>query len=200
MPLTEAKARYEIPFGSIERDLNKGEEVPALRWADVTGKLKGSPTPAGCAILNDLKYGYSLDGSTLRLSLIRSSYYLDILPEIGEHTIKMAVVPHGKPLPASQLIHLGAALNNPLQVVGHHKGNLPSQASAVTAISPDNVVLSSVKKAETEDALIFRFFETAWKSATAKVELGTDFLGTPKRAEEVDLLERPTEKLPQISR
>ncbi len=198
MALTEAKARYEIPFGSIERDLNKGEEVPALRWADVTGRLKGSQTSSGCAVLNDSKYGYSLDGSTLRLSLIRSSYDPDILPEIGEHTIKMAIVPHGKPLPVSDLIQLGAALNHPLQIVGTgiHKGSLPSQAAVVTAISPDNVVLSSVKKAEDEDedALIFRFFETAGKTTQAAIELNTDFLGVPKKVEEVDFLERPMEK------
>jgi alpha-mannosidase len=196
LSLTDAKARYEIPFGSVERDLNKGEEVPALRWADVTGKIKGSANPAGCAVLNDSKYGHSLDGSTLRVNLIRSSYDPDILPEIGEHTIRLAVVPHGKALAVSSLVHLGAGLNHPLSIVGTgiHKGTLPNQASAVKAISSDNVVLSSVKKAEDDEAFVFRFFETAGKPATVKVELDTDFLGTPKQGEEVDFLERPTGK------
>ena len=37
-----AIARYEIPYGSIERQLNAGEEVPGLRWADVAGIHRGT--------------------------------------------------------------------------------------------------------------------------------------------------------------
>ena len=73
LALDEAKARYEIPFGSLERNLNHGEEVPSLRWADVTGKIRNSNTAAGFTLLNDSQYGHSLEDSTLRMTLIRSS-------------------------------------------------------------------------------------------------------------------------------
>ncbi|MBE3070774.1 MAG: hypothetical protein IMZ66_11125, partial [Planctomycetes bacterium] len=115
LALAGAKARYEIPFGSIARTENHGEEVPALRWADVTGRTTDGKA-AGCALLNDSKYGHSLDGSTLRLTLIRSSYDPDPLPEIGDHTIRMGLVPHGKDLAAADLVRLGAGLNHPLLV------------------------------------------------------------------------------------
>ena len=193
LALAGAKGRYEIPFGSIERDLVHGEEVPALRWADVTGTAAAGKAAAGCTLLNDCKYGHSLDGSTLRLTLIRSSYDPDPLPEIGDHTIRMALVPHGKAPAAGALVRLGAAFNHPLLVVATdvHGGRLPSQAAAISAEVAANVVISSVRKAEDDEALIFHLYETDGRKTVAKVALNSAILGRPTDAVEVDLLERP---------
>jgi len=193
LALSDAKGMYEIPFGSIRRDQNAGEEVPSLRWADVTGKLSGADAQAGCALLNDSKYGHSLEGSTLRLTLIRSSYDPDPLPEIGEHVIRMAVAPHGKILPTADLVRMGAAFNHALQVVSSdvHKGRLKAKSDPVAAVRPDNVILSAVKKAEDEDALIFRLYETAGKDTEAQVTLDPTIMGGAADIVEVDLIERP---------
>ena len=83
LALEGARGRYEIPFGAIDRDLNHGEEVPALQWAQVTG-TSGNKV-VGCLVANDCKYGHSLKDSTLRVTLVRSSYDPDPLPEIGPH-------------------------------------------------------------------------------------------------------------------
>jgi len=192
--LTGAKARYEVPFGSIERDLTRGEEVPALRWADVSGKVAGGRARAGCTLLNDSKYGHSLDGSTLRLTLIRSTYDPDPLPEIGDHTIRLALVPHGKPLPVADLVRLGAGLNHPLAVVAAdiHEGSLPPQAEGAR-VAPANVVVSSVRRAQDDDGIIIHLFETAGRETAAKVTLDEQMMGRPTEAVEVDLLERPIE-------
>ena len=193
LALAGAKGRYEIPFGSIERDLVHGEEVPALRWADVTGTAAAGKAAAGCTLLNDCKYGHSLDGSTLRLTLIRSSYDPDPLPEIGDHTVRMALVPHGKAPAAGTLVRQGAAFNHPLLVVATdvHGGRLPSQAAAISAEVAANVVISSVRKAEDDEALIFHLYETDGRKTVAKVALNSAILGRPTDAVEVDLLERP---------
>ncbi|MFA5863908.1 MAG: glycoside hydrolase family 38 C-terminal domain-containing protein [Phycisphaerae bacterium] len=193
--LTDAKAQYEIPFGSIRRDLNHGEEVPALRWADVTGKVPGASAPVGCALLNDSKHGHSLDGSALGLTLIRSSYEPDILPEIGEHTVRLALVPHGKALSVAQLTRLGEAFNHPLQIVSTdvHKGTLPSQVSALAVSDTENVLITTLKKAEDQDAIILRLLETLGRPTTARIKIHR-LLGTPIEAVEVDFLERAVEK------
>jgi alpha-mannosidase len=194
LDLQEATGRYEIPFGSIQRDLNAGQEVPALRWVDVAGRNGG--TAAGCCLMNDSKYGHSLNGSTLGLTLIRSSYEPDPLPEIGEHVIRLAVAPHGKDLAVSDLVRMGASFNHPLLVVSTdvHGGRLPAAGSAATSVAPGNVILSSVKKAEDEDAIVFRLYDTAGKTSAAKVTLDAALFGRPEEAQEVDLLERPVEK------
>jgi len=192
LALTDATARYEVPFGSIERSLDSGQEVPALRWADVTGKVPGGNASAGCTLLNNSKYGHSLDGSTLRLSLIRSSYSPDPLPEQGEHEIRMALVPHGKAMPVADLVRLGAAFNDPLQVVNTdvHAGELPATSGAIVESRPANVIVSAIKKAEDENAVVVRLCETAGKPTQARVRLHAGMMGTVSRAVEVDLMER----------
>jgi alpha-mannosidase len=197
LALTGAKATYEIPFGSIQRDECSGQEVPGLRWADVNGRLAGAAgraaPKAGCALLNDCKYGHSLNGSTLRLTLIRSSYDPDPMPEVGDHNIRLALVPHGKPLATAELTRLAAALNEPLQVINTdvHEGPLPAVA-AIAGAAPANVILSSIKRAEDDECLIVRLYETAGKDTQAKVRLDPQLLGQVARAQEVDFLERPT--------
>jgi len=194
LALSEAKGRYEIPFGSIRRDLNGGQEVPALRWADVSG-CSPSGTEAGFTLLNDCKHGHALNGSMLTLTLIRSSYEPDILPEVREHSMRLAVLPHGGPMPEAEMIRLGAGFNQPLQVVATdvHEGKLPSVSAAVASCDAPNVIVSSVRKAQDDEALIFHLFETAGKETTASVALDATMLGRVAGAEEVDFLERPVD-------
>ena len=198
LALSDARARYEIPFGAIDRSLNRGEEVPALQWAQVAGKA--GKKPAGCLLLNDSKHGHSLDGSTLRLTLIRSSYDPDILPEIGQHDIHLALLPFVGEMAVEDAIRTGQAFNRVLRVVGTdvHDGRLPTEAHFVR-VSPRSVIVSAVKRAEHEDALIVRLFNPTAKRAAAKIELNTKLFGRVLSAREVDLMERltpnPTAKL-----
>ena len=192
--LRDAHASYEVPFGSIAREQNHGEEVPALRWAHVTGKLAGGKK-AGLALLNDCKYGHSLDGATLRLTLVHSTYEPDPLPEYGEQTIRLGLAPHGGSRGAAELIRLGARLNHPLQVVASdaHKGDLPAAMDGVS-VAPGGVVLSSVRRAMNADALIFHLLETKGRDANAKVTLDAKLFGSPSDAVEVDFLERQVDE------
>jgi alpha-mannosidase len=190
--LDNAAGRYESPFGSIERSLNDGSEVPSQRWASVIGKIAGTNVSGCGVVMNDSKYGHSLEGANLRITLIRSSYDPDILPEIGEHVVRMAIAPSGKVLPAADMIRLGAGFNQSLQVVATdvHKGTLPAVAKAVVECDADNVMIAAIKKAEDENAVIFRLYETAGKAVTAKVKVDKTILGSIQNAVEVDLIER----------
>ncbi len=191
--LDHPKARYEIPFGSIERPLNRGEEVPGLRWACVSGHLDDSNVTGGLLLLNDCKYGHSLEESTLRLTLIRSSYSPDPLPELGRHNMRMALVPYGGELAPSDMVRLGASFNHPLQIIytDTHKGHLSSEANVLVSSQPDNVIVSNLKMAEREEAVIVRLYEADGKRATAKLDLNPAFFGEIAGVEKVDLLERP---------
>jgi alpha-mannosidase len=188
--LDGARGRYEIPFGAIDRPHNRGQEVPALQWAQVTGRAGGRR--AGCLVLNDSKYGHSLDGSTLRVSLIRSSYDPDPLPEIGQHEVHVALRPFAGALPVSAAARAGRALNHALRVMGTdvHAGRLPAGAGLVS-VSPANAVLHCLKKAEQGDALVLILAEPDGKATRATVDLNARLLGRVREAVEVDLLERP---------
>ena len=190
MPLQHARARYEAPFGAVDRDLHDGEEVPALEWAQVTGNLDGQS--AGCLLCNDSKHGHSLDGNTLRLTLIRSSYDPDILPEIGQHEIHLTVQPFTGELPVADAARSARDLNHALRVVGTdiHAGPLPMDAQFVS-VEPANVVVSTLKQAEAGDGVVLRLYETAGLDTTATVTVNADLLGKIASVEAVDLLERP---------
>ncbi len=195
LALSGVKARYEIPFGSIERAEPAGQEVPSLRWADVVGmSTTGSPAgkPAGLTLLNDSKYGHSLDGSTLRLNLIRSSYDPDPIPEVGTHSMRMAVVPHAGVLPVADLVRLGAAFNHPLQGIGTgiHAGALPHTVAAGVTCDQAGVLVTQIKWAEDGDALIVRLQETSGTATGATLGFSPVIFGTLKSAVETDVLER----------
>jgi alpha-mannosidase len=195
LALQDARGRYEVPFGSIQRPQREGQEVPALRWADVTGKTAEGKA-AGCLLLNDCRHGHSLDGAVLRLTLLRSSYEPDPLPEMGEHRMRIGLVPHAGRLPPADCTRLAVDFDQPPHVLATdvHAGRLPPAGGAVRSVRPGAVVLSSIKKAEDDAALIFRLIETRGRTANARVSLDPALLGTPTAAVEVDLLERPLDE------
>jgi alpha-mannosidase len=152
LALEDRTVRYEIPYGHIVRDLSDGEAVPSQRWADVTGKATDG-SPAGFTLLNNCKYGHSMLENDLRLTLIRSSYDPDILPEIGEQEIRLALVPHGADWGPADCIRFGAAFNHPLKVVGAgiHDGDLPTSAGFLSVDAP-SVILTAFHGADPSGA------------------------------------------------
>jgi alpha-mannosidase len=193
--LTESAARYEIAFGAVDRTLNQGEEVPALQWAQVQGKaLNGSrrETPAGVLLLNDSKHGHSLSGSTLRLTLIRSSYEPDILPEIGQHEVNLALMPFGRDCPVPDAIRGGQEFNRPLKPIGtgSHPGSWPAASSWLRQDEP-GILVSGVKRSENGDGLIVRVFNPGPRPASARLTPLAAWATRVESVQTLDLLERP---------
>jgi len=191
LALSKASARYEIPFGAIQRPQHANEEVPALEWACVTGRTPNGKT-AGLILANDCKHGHALDGSTLNLTLIRSSYDPDPLPELGRHEMHFTLTPvTGVPV-ASAVTRVARRLNHPLRVIGTgvHAGALGARDSVVRA-EGSGVVVSAVKLAEDGDGLIVRLYETDGRATEAVLGFSARVLGTPRAVRETDLLERP---------
>jgi len=179
------QAHFEIPCGLIQRPAD-GEEVPALTWADLSGDS------GGATLVNDSKYGHSVSEDEIRLTLLRSSYDPDPLPELGRHQIRYALVPHTGPFDPIGATRAGYAFNHPPIPVGTtvHEGDLPPEASAMEVLTP-NVVLSGLKQAEDDGAVIVRLYELEGKQTEAKVRI-SPFLADPdSEAVETDLLERP---------
>jgi alpha-mannosidase len=182
------KGIYEIPFGSVERDM-PGKEVPALRWAAAIGSVDGKI--GGLLLLNDSKHGHTIDGKTLALTLIRSSYDPDILPEVGQHKIRLGLQPFSGELDKARATADAAAMNSPIRVVGTdiHDGRLPLTASLLT-IEPSTAVLCAMKKAEDGDSIIVRCYDVSGQDTEVTVNFGALLKAGPIAAREVDILER----------
>jgi alpha-mannosidase len=187
-------ATYEIPYGAIERPTTRNNswekaqfEVPAMRWADLSG-VGADGKVYGLSVLNQDKYGYDAVGNVLRLTLLRSPTWPDPDADQGHHHFHYALYPHAGTWKDALTVRHGWEYNYPLQAVvtTAHAGSLPAEHS-FASVSPENVVLTAVKKAEDANGLIFRVYEWAGKETTAEFHVPPGATG----ATVTNLMEQP---------
>jgi len=183
-------ATYEIPYGTIDRPTTRSNswekaqfEVPAMRWADL------GDGQHGMSLVNNSKYGYDAAGNVLRLTMLRSPTWPDPDADRGHHHFHFGLYPHAGTWKDAMTVRHGWEYNYPLtaSVTTAHTGALPAEHS-FASVTPDNVVLTAVKKAEDANGLIFRVYEWAGKDATvafhvppgAKSASVTNLMETPE--------------------
>ncbi len=170
------KATFEIPYGTIQRPTTRRNsieqamfEVPALRWADISNESQGA------SLLNASKYGYDAKDNVIRISLLRSPNMPapdNHVADQGAHDMTYALYAHSGDWRAGKTMRQGYELNYPLIALKTeaHAGALPAK-HAFARIDPGNVVLTVMKKAEDDAAVIFRFYEFEGKPAQVKLDL-----------------------------
>ncbi len=166
--LPECEAWFETPFAAVRRNSN-GQEVPALRWADV-----GGPS-YGIAVLNDSKYGYDAMGGRLRLTLLRSAYDPDAISDAGRHSIRFALLPHPGDWRDAGVPAEALAFNQPLVVryIPEDPDFLPDgpdylgvQEFEARLRNPQTAMISAVKPSEAGlNTAVVRIYETAGRPA-----------------------------------
>jgi alpha-mannosidase len=193
-------ATYEIPCGAIRRPTQPQTpaqqakwEVPALRWADLTGKTEKDTY--GVSLLNDCKYGYDSQPHQLRLTLLRSPNWPDPEADRGLHQFTYALYPHAHSWESANTVKRGYELNIPLQVIinplitqNQLTPTVPNTSAEVRFLdlSAENLILMAFKPSEDHpQQFILRCYECHGK--IAELSLQSDLrlsLGN-----EVDLLE-----------
>ena len=194
------KARYEIQFGNVERPTHWNTpwdfgrfEVAGHKWVDL------SEGDYGVALLNDAKYGHDVRGNVIRLSLLRAPKMPDPTADVNQtHTFTYSLLPHGGDY-KNGVVRQGYQLNVPVVAEavpasawakGKRAMPMPAAASHL-AISGDNVVIDTVKKAEDDGGIIVRLYE-----AHACRGRRTLTVGLPVgRVVETDLMEREEREL-----
>jgi len=194
LAVTSDFATYEIPYGTIQRPTKRNNsfekaqyEVPAMRWADLSGAGADGKVH-GLSILNQDKYGYDALGNVLRITLLRSPTWPDPDADQGEHHFHYALYPHAGTWKDALTVRHGWEYDYPLLafVTTAHPGSLPAEHS-FASVAPDNVVLTAVKKAEDANGLIFRVYEWAGKETTAEFHVPPGATG----ATVTNLMEQP---------
>ncbi len=182
------EATYEIPYATIERPTGRSNswdrarfEDSAQNWADLSGP------DYGVSLLNHVKQGYDTpNGHTLRLTLLRSPLSPDPTADRGVNRFRYALYGHAGDWRDGETVLRGYEYNVPLLAVraSSHKGALPPEFSFVQ-VEPRTVILAALKEAESQDGVIFRFYEWQGKDTRVRVH----FFRTPVRITEVNLIE-----------
>jgi alpha-mannosidase len=173
---------YEVAYGYKVRKA-EGDEDPGQRWIDLSGDRAGKEY--GLAVINDAKYGYSVQDNDMRISIVRGAAYAQHEPaklepngeylwqDQGEQTIRLLLLPHTGGWQEAGVVRQAEEFTAPVPVFyqGIHRGTQPLSASFMSVDVP-NVVVSVVKKSEDGDDLIIRCYETAGREAKATLDLG----------------------------
>lgn len=211
LAISGAVARFETPFGSVNRPTD-GAEVPTQQWVALQGVTRAG-NPYGVALLNDCKYGCDVKGSTIRMTLLRTSYEPDPYPEVGRHEMRFALAGRAGNLTNGAATRLGQSFNNPLRALALYEGGAPQTGALTPAspaidalaaappvktdvlsasggfltIGPENVGFGTLKMAEDGDDAVLRIYETDGVATTAVVAFGWPVT----QAFASDLLEQP---------
>ncbi len=189
--IKQAQHTFEVPFGAIVRE-PRDQDLPALRWADISGCHDATGHLFGLTVATDSKHGYRISENSVSVSLIRSSYDPDLYPEYGEHRFSLALAPHEGQCDVAAGCAVADTLDHPLVVTQNnaHTGDM-STDSALIHLNNCNIVLSSVKKPEDSDGLVIRLYEVAGCDTSAKLYVSPELAGEGASWSEVDSLERP---------
>ncbi len=169
-----------------------------LSWFDVSDGTRG------VTFMNKGLPAAEKVGTATYITLLRGVYGLSadgvagpLVPtpdalELRPYTFEYAVQPHDGDWRQAEMYKQALEFNHrPIATQANASGELPAELSFIK-LSPHNLILSALKKAEDSDAVILRFFETTGETTRAEVELFKDI----KRLTMVDLLEREEGELP----
>lgn len=168
--LSASSYKSEIQFGYIDRPTTRNTseeqakyEVCNHKWTDL------SEPRCGVAMLNDGKYGVSVCGGEMGLSLLKSGLRPDVVGEKGIKKFRYAMLPHeggftaeSVTLPAYAFNRAPVALDKPL--------TLP-----VNKVTAPNVIVETVKFAEDGDDIILRLYECERTLTACKMLLNDEY-------------------------
>ena len=186
-------ATFEIQFGHVQRPTHENTswekakfESYGHKWVDL------SENGYGVSFLNDCKYGYSTEGSTLKLTILKCGTYPNPQADQGIHKFTYSILPHRGDFREAGVIQAAYALNQPLltAAVSGTAGQLPGRYSLVSC-DQSNVIVETVKKAEADDGMIVRMYEAFDRRTTAQITVAPGF----REVWLCDLMETPLEKL-----
>lgn len=183
------EAIHEIQFGHLRRPNHRSRPFDADRFEVCNNKWSALVEEnRGVAILNDSKYGLSVNGNSLNLTLLKSAVAPDMTADRGLQTFTYAIYAWTGSLVESQVVREAYELNTPVLV-------LPGAGGEKSLFSLDaaHIILETVKPAEDGSPdVIVRLYE-AMRSST-HCTLTTTL--PVKSVAQTDMLEENPEEIP----
>ena len=158
--------RSEIQFGHIRRSNHRSTPWDRAKFEVCNHKYSDlSEENYGIALLNDCKYGISVNEGSMRLSLHKGGVRPDAQGDKGRHHLRYALLPHNAPFGAESVIRPAYAFNNPPVLAENGFASAP-----LVTVDQPNVIIETVKPCEdTQRAYILRLYEAAGGSCRARL-------------------------------
>ena len=177
-------ARFETQFGNIKRPTHENYgtdktqfEVCNHKWTDL------SDTRFGVAILNDCKYGISVNGNDMRLTLHKGGCRPDLRGDKGVHKFTYSLLVHETGFSTDAVIKPSYELNYPALVFD---GTVSGENIAtLLSVDADNIIIETIKPAEDKNGFIARVYETEGSYTTCNLS----FDKAIKSVSKTDMLE-----------
>lgn len=170
-------ATYEIHFGHINRPTHRNTswdeakfEVSAHKWADL------SEHGFGISLLNDCKYGHSVEENVMTLSLLKAATNPNPTSDRGEHYFTYSIYPHDGSVADGGTIKEAYALNDPLitrHIEQSTEGKLPESYAFVSS-SYEGFAVETIKAPEYGEGIIVRGYEAYNGKSGVKLTFGFD--------------------------
>ena len=205
--ITTNRVRCEVQYGHLFRDSHTNLPQDEARFEFVAHKWICVEEPrVGLALVNDAKYGHDADGSTIRLTLLRSPKAPDPQADMGVHRFTYALLPFFGGFTARSVVHEAYDLNMPAYIVGHQAIRSPRTPFPVSPVQLEvpflsidipGVIVEALKPSE----------EGSWddkRTITARIyeaegahTHGTLTCALPLvRVEQTNMMERQAQNLP----
>lgn len=180
------RIRCDIQFGHVERNTHSNTSWDAARFEFCAHKwVDLSEGNYGVALLNDCKYGHDMLDDRLSLTLLKSAACPDHEADQGAHRFTYALLPHASPFDAAEIVQEAYELNQPCAAVRPDGAPGTLASLAFCTVSRPNIVVEAIKKAEADNAIVLRCYESARSRCTAEFT----FARSLRRAETCNLME-----------
>lgn len=155
-------ALHEIQFGHVERPTHSTLPYDAARFEVCNHKWTAlAEEGRGAAILNDSKYGVSVEGNSINLTLLKSALAPDMTADKGIQEFTYAFTCWNGAFRDSGIIQAAYELNMPATTAPGNGGH-----RSLFSTSAGNVILETVKPAEDGSGdIVVRLYE-AMRTAT----------------------------------
>ncbi len=204
----DAQIRYGVPFGSVagndflpKSEPRAGDEIAKefwKQWRQIQDWVFAGTAEWGLTVAADRQV-MTLDPGVIRAGMLRGTYsqmsitrhgkpFLLQVPPAGTYVFRYSLSSGKGDWAAAKSYRAGMALNNPL--IPFSPADELSQKSlpptrSFCSFEPGNLVVSAVKKADLEPAVLVRLIEIEGSVADTSVE----FLNQKRSFKEVNLLE-----------
>lgn len=170
------RATYEIQFGTIERPTHSNTSWDAAKFEVCAHKYCDySEYGYGVALMNDCKYGHDVHDGVMRLTLLKSAIYPNPDADRCMHAFTYSLAPHIGDYRETGIVQMAYDLNQQMEAIPvNQQAGALADSYSLAQVSEANVILETVKKSESGDALIFRLYD-AYNEHRENVEITFGF-------------------------